>query len=160
MVFRLHITYDEFIDILDVKYLAGSTKEYTLAPGIYELFDFNMMVKPLPPKVVKVNISIGDIRVKSNLTTNKTTKFTKKSSFYTILGYTESDSGVLYVFPGNHRSNRPISITEFNKLQLKCDCIDGTIVNGIRKPIEYSFVLSSPPGQKIPKNQELNFLKR
>ena len=32
MVYRLHLTYDEIIDILDVKYIAGSTIAYTLPP--------------------------------------------------------------------------------------------------------------------------------
>ena len=32
---------------------------------------------------------------------------------------------------------------------MKCDCIDGSIVNGIREPISNSFSVSSPPGHKI-----------
>ena len=48
---------------------------------MYEIIDFNFMLKSLLPKEVKVNITIDDIRLKSNLTTNKTIKFTKKSFF-------------------------------------------------------------------------------
>ena len=36
-----------------------------------------MMLKSLLPIEVKVNITIDDIRLKSNLTTNKTIRFTK-----------------------------------------------------------------------------------
>ena len=32
---------------------------------------------------------------------------------------------------------------------MKCDCIDGSIQDGIRKPILYSFVLDKPSGYKI-----------
>ena len=32
---------------------------------------------------------------------------------------------------------------------MKCDCIQGSIVNGTREPILYSFALSFPPGHKI-----------
>ena len=34
MVYRLRITYDEIVDILDIKYLAGSNEGFTLPPGI------------------------------------------------------------------------------------------------------------------------------
>ena len=32
---------------------------------------------------------------------------------------------------------------------MKCDCIDGSIQNGLRQPILYSFVLDKPSGYKI-----------
>ena len=44
------------------------------------------MLKSLLPKEVKVKNKIDDIRLKSNLTTYKTIRFTKKSFFYRILG--------------------------------------------------------------------------
>ena len=97
MIYSLQLTYDEIIDILDVKYTAGSTKKYTLAPGVYVVTDINMMVKSLLPEDVKVNITIDDIRLKSNLTTNKSIRFTKKSFCYIILGSTQSLSVFLKV---------------------------------------------------------------
>ena len=39
------------------------------------------MLKSLLRKEVKVNLTIDDVRLKSNLTTNKTIKFTKKIIF-------------------------------------------------------------------------------
>ena len=41
MVCRLQLTYDEIVDILDVKYIPGSPIGYTLPPGLYELTDVN-----------------------------------------------------------------------------------------------------------------------
>ena len=32
---------------------------------------------------------------------------------------------------------------------MKCDVIDGSVVNGIRQPILYSFVLDKPSGYKV-----------
>ena len=32
---------------------------------------------------------------------------------------------------------------------MKCDIIDGTLVDGIRQPILYSFVLDKKPGYKV-----------
>ena len=34
-------------------------------------------------------------------------------------------------------------------MHLKCDCIDGSIQNGLRQPILYSCVLDKPSGYKI-----------
>ena len=51
--------------------MAEPTNEYALVPGIYEVTYINMMLKFLPPKEVKVKITIDDIRLKSNLTSNK-----------------------------------------------------------------------------------------
>ena len=93
MVYRLQSTYDKSVNILDFKYIPASTKRYTLVPGIYEDTDINMMLKSLFPKEVKVNTTIDDVRLKSNLTTNKTIRFTKKSFFYNILGFTQSRWG-------------------------------------------------------------------
>ena len=61
---------------------------------------------------------------------------------------------------GSYRSDRPISITGIDKIHLKCDCIQGSIVNGIREPILYSFALSSPPGHKIYKELKVKLFKR
>ena len=94
MVYRLQITYDENVDILGVKYKAGSTIGYTLPLGVYEISDNNLILKSLVPGEVKVNLTIDDIRLKSILNNNKTIRFNKKSFVYTILSFIESHSGV------------------------------------------------------------------
>ena len=53
------------------------------------------MLKSLFPKKVKLNISIDDGRLKSNLTIKKTIRFTEKTFFYTILDFIQSHSGEL-----------------------------------------------------------------
>ena len=50
---------------------------------------------------------------------------------------------------GSYKSHRPINITGIDKVHLKCDCFQGSIVNGVREPFLYSFALSSPPGHKL-----------
>ena len=86
MVFKMELTYSEIEKILDTKYIAPSSTGYTSQPGIYEISDINLMLKSLVPKEVKVNITIDAIRLKSNLTTNKTIRFTKKSLFVYDIG--------------------------------------------------------------------------
>ena len=36
-----------------------------------------------------------------------------------------------------------------NKNHLKCDCNDGSVLKGVRQPINDSFVLDKPPGFKV-----------
>ena len=78
MVYRLQITYDENVDIVNVKYVAGLTFGYKLPLGVYEN---NLMLNSSFPDEVKVNITIDDIRLKSTLTTNETNRFNKKQFF-------------------------------------------------------------------------------
>ena len=81
MVWRLQLTYNEIVDILDFKYIPTSTKRYTFVPGVYEVTDINFMLKSLLPKEVQVNITIDDFRLKSKFSTNKTIRFSKKTFF-------------------------------------------------------------------------------
>ena len=81
MVYRIELTYDEIVDILDVKYIAGSTIGYTLVPGIYGVSVIHLMLKSLVPNKVNVTIIIDEIRLRSNLTNKKTIRFTKKIFF-------------------------------------------------------------------------------
>ena len=144
LVYRFQLTYDEIIDIIDPKIITGATKTkgLTLVPGNYEVIDNNFMLKSLIPKEVKSNFKNDDVRLKSNLTTNKTLGFTKKSLFHTILGFIENHSGELgdipgfvQLIPGTYKSGKPINITGIDKVHLKCDCVNGSIVNGTREPI-------------------------
>ena len=81
MVYRVQLTYDEIIDKLDVEYFAGSTIGYTLPPGISEITDNNLILKSLLPNYEKVEFTFDDIIRKTNLTTEKTIRFTKKVFF-------------------------------------------------------------------------------
>ena len=61
---------------------------------------------------------------------------------------------------GSYKSNKPINITGIDKIHLKCDCVQGSIVNGVREPILYSFALSSPTGRKIFKEPRIKLFKK
>ena len=167
LVYRFKLTYDEIMDILDLKYIPTKRTGYSLNPGIYEIIVLNNTLKHILPNNVNVNITIDDIRLKSNLKINQTLIFTERSFFYTILGFTQSRSYPLddidshyQIIAGSYTSDRPINITGIDKVHLKCDCIQGSIVNGIREPILYSFALSSPPGHKIYKEPRVKLFKK
>ena len=163
----MRLSYDEIMDILDLKYIPTKRTGYSLNPGIYEVVDLKKTLKHILPNNVKVNITIDDIGLKSNLKTNQTLILTEKSFFYTILGFNQSRSyplddidGFYQLIAGSYKSDKPINFTGIDKVHLNCDCIQGSIVNGIREPILYSFALSSPPGEKIYKEPRVKlFIK-
>ena len=72
MVFSIELTYAKIVNMPEIKYIAGLTIVYTLAPSIYENSDLTLQLKSSFPNEVGVNNVIGDIRRKSIFTTNKT----------------------------------------------------------------------------------------
>ena len=167
LVYRMRLSYDEIMDILDLKYIPTKRIGYLLNPGIYEVVDLNNTLKHILPDSVKVSVTIDDVRLKSNLKTNQTLIFTEKFFFYTILGFTRSRShslddidGFYQFIAGSNKSDKPINTTGIDKIHLKSDCIQGSIVNGKREPIWFSFALSSPPGHKIYKEPRVKLFKK
>ena len=91
----MQLTYDEIMDILDLKYIPTKRTGYSLNQGIYEVVDLNNTLKHILPDNVKVNITIVDIRLKPNLKIIRTLMFTNKSFFFNVLGFTQSHQGSL-----------------------------------------------------------------
>ena len=92
LVYRMQLTYDDIIDLLDIKYISTKRRGFSLDPGIYEVVDLNNTLRYILPNNVEINIKKDDIRLKSRLKINQTLIFTEKSFFYTILGFTQSRS--------------------------------------------------------------------
>ena len=151
LFYKIQLTYDEIIDILDINYIPAERTGYTIPVGVYEVSDIDLMLKSLLPIDVKVSNNIDDMRIKSNLKKNQTLIFTIISFFFNLLGFTQSRQGPLndiegfhQILAGSYKSDRPINITGIDKGHLKGHCIQGSIVNGVRESILYSFALSSP----------------
>ena len=165
MVYRYQLTNDEILDILGLKYIPTKRTGYSLYPGIYEMIDLNNTLKYILPPNVKVNITLDDIRLKSNLKINQTLVFTENSFFNKNLAFTHSRShplvdidGFYQLIAGSYKSDKPINTTGVDKFHLKCDCINGSIIIGVREPILYSFALSSPPRHKVYKEPRIKLL--
>ena len=77
----MRLSYDEIMDILDLKYIPTKRTGYSLDPGIYEVIDLNNSLKYILPNNVKLTFTIDDIKLKSTLETNQTLIFTEKSFF-------------------------------------------------------------------------------
>ena len=167
LVYRFQLTYDEIINILDLKYIPAKRMGYSIEPNIYNVVDLNKTLKNILPNNVKINVTIDERKYKTDLKINQTLIFTDKSFFYTILGFTQSHQGPLndiegfcQRIPGSYKSDKPINITGIDEVHLKCNVVDGSIVNGVREPILYSFGLDQPPGHKIYKEPKVKLFKK
>ena len=167
LVYRFRLTYDEIIDILDLKYIPTKRTGYSIEPNIYNVVDLNITLKNILPNNVKIDINIDERKYKTDLKINQTLIFTNKSFFYIILGFTQSHSyllddidGFYQLIAGSYKSEKPINITGIDKFHLKCDSIDGSVMNGTREPILYSFALDQPPGHKIYKEPKVKLFKK
>ena len=74
-------------------------------------------------------------------------RFDEKSFFITVSGLTLFWDYKDYGKECFSERKRKLSI--INKILLKGDCIDGSVLNGVRQPKLYSFVLDEPPGYKV-----------
>ena len=138
---------NEFIDIqlppgvYELIKINNTIKQIITDSG-YELDDKSKFKKDLTVFSIEFNIIPDTISMKSVLTTSNPIHF--NSELNKVLGFTQRD------YPsGTHFSEKPVMITTTDKVHLKCDCVDGSIVNGIREQILFSFNLSAPPGYKI-----------
>ena len=108
--------------------------EIEIPPGAYELIDINNTIQQElinscssgPDPKFKINIEADTISMKSVLTTSYSIYF--NSELNTLLGFTNKGYS-----EGIHISEKPVMITTTDKVHLKCDCVDGSIVNGIRE---------------------------
>ena len=84
-----------------------------------------------------------------------TLRFNKKLFFHTFLGFTPywdyKPTNAIHAYsPGVYFSDKIIlNLKTINKNHLKCDCIDGSIQDGVRQSILFIFILDKPPGYKV-----------
>ena len=84
-------------------------------------------------------------------------RFDEKSFFSTILGFTSDWDYKFYI---KYTSQKIVNLGSTNKINLKCDVINGGIVDGFRQPILYSFVLDKLPGYKVFSEPETIYYKK
>ena len=127
---------------------------YELDPGIYTFKDisealFIILQSEYPVPSNTIVIEFDDITRKTKLVVNSgiiAIRFDSKSFFSTILGFTP---GWDYKHYNKYISRKIVNLSNTNKIHLKCDVIDGSVVNGLRQSILYSFVLDKKPGYKV-----------
>ena len=116
---------------------------------------------------MKLNVILDQKLLKTNSKINQTLIFKDKSFFFTVLGFTQSHfhplddiHGFYQLIAGSYKSERPFITTSVDKVHLKCNCIQGSFVNGVGEPTLYSFALDKPPGHKIYKEPKVKIFKK
>ena len=69
-----------------------------------------------------------------------------KSFFSTVFGFASGWDFKHYI---EYISQKIVNLSTTNKIHLKCNVIDGSVVNGPRKAKLYSFVLHKKPGYQV-----------
>ena len=62
----------------------------------------------------------------------KTLRFDERYFLHTLLGYTPYCD---YKPSGVYTGDKILNLNTINEIHLKCDCIDGSIQDGVRQPI-------------------------
>ena len=127
---------------------------YEIPPGIYTFKDssgglLNLLQSEYKGDFNKIAIEFDDITRKTKLDVRPgiiAIRFDERSFFSTILGFT---SGWDYKHYNKYISQKIVKLSGTNKIHLKCDYIDGSIQNGFRQPILFSFVLDKTSGYKV-----------
>ena len=129
---------------------------YELTPGICSIQDISNIIKTFSGHMETIQIEYDDISTKTkiilkyigerNMFLLGMLRFDERFFFHTLLGFTpywDYKPSVVYI------SDKILNLNTVNKIHLKCDVIDGSVVSGIRQPILYNFVLDEKPGYKL-----------
>ena len=138
---------------------------YELEPGIYNFRDHSESVfNNLHPKYQassNVNvIELDDISRKIKLVVRDgiiPIRVDEKSFFSSVLGFTP---GWDYKHYNEYASQKIVNLSSTNKIHLKCDVIEGSVVNRIRKPLLLVlFLIKHVDIKKFP-NQKQFFIRK
>ena len=161
---RLVIGLDEEDIRLILKEYNSHFITYQLAPGIYTMQDISKAIKTFSGHEEIIELEYDDINMRATIVSKfknekkfalGTLRFDKQSFFHTLLGfppywdYKPNNSNHVLI-SGVYPSDKIVlNLNTISKIHLKCDCIDGSIQDGVRQPILFSFVLDKPSGYKI-----------
>ena len=161
---RIVIGLDEEDFQLILKQYKSHFVTYELTPGIYTIQDISDTIHSFGGQSEIVEIEYDDITTKTKFILKYkggqdkfslgTLRFDERSFFHTLLGfepywdYKPTNSNHV-VIPGVYTSDKILNLSTTNKIHLICDVIDDSVVDGVRQPILYSFVLDELTGYKL-----------
>ena len=137
---------------------------YRISPGIYTFTDLaellsrgfksDLEIGKLRPNHIHDRsssfiIEIDNITIITKLFLRyeiRVLRFVDKSFFNTMLSFSPFWD---YKNDNEDFSEKIRKLNIINKIQLKRDCFVGSVLNGVRQPILYNFVLDKPPGYKM-----------
>ena len=149
---QIDLVEDDIKLVLD-EYLSNFIT-YELEPGIYSYKDiavvlYHILQSEYPQSNSEILIRLDDITRKTKLVVISrivAIRFDEKPFFSTILGF---NPGWDYKHYNQYLSQKNVNLSSTNKINLKSNIINGSVVNGTRQPILFSFVLDKPAGYKI-----------
>ena len=159
--FRIVIGLDEHDIQLILKQYNEKFITYEVDPGNYTIEDLQEAVYALGDHEGTLHIEYDDLNKKVKLiltrfgSTFGTLRFDKKSFFHTLIKFEpywdyKPTNAIHADSPGVYTTDKIIlKLNTIDKINLKCDCIDGSIQNGSRHPILFSFVLDKRSGYKF-----------
>ena len=124
---------------------------YELEPGMYNfreiseaIFKIPQLENPEPSNAIVIEFDGKAKKTKVVVNSGIIAKrFDEKSFFWYCSPFT---SGWDYKYYNKYISQKIVNLSSTNKIHLKCDCIDGSIQNGLKQPILFSYVLDKPRG--------------
>ena len=127
---------------------------FELEPSIYPLKDiskalFNILQLEYPESSSEIVFEFDDVTRKTELVVKSgiiAIRFDENSLFSAILGFT---SGWDYKHYNGYASQKYVNLSTTNKIHLQADNINCSVVNGLRQPILFSFVIDKKPGYKV-----------
>ena len=127
---------------------------YQVSPEIYTFKDIseillNYVQSEYKGEINKIVIEFDDITIKTKLVVKSgiiAVRFEEKSFFSTILGFISGWDCKHY---NEYISQKVLHLGSTNIMHLKSDILDGSVVNGLRQPILFSFILDKLPGHKV-----------
>ena len=137
---------------------------YELTPGIYTIQDVADTIHTFSGNSEIIENEYDDITMKTKIILKYKggqdesglgkLRFDERSFFHTLLGFEpywdyKPKSSNHVAIPGVCTSDNFLNLSTTNKIHLKCDVIDGSVVDGVRQPLLYSFVLDKPSGYKV-----------
>ena len=127
---------------------------HELLPGDYRFKDisdalFSILQSEYPGPRNVIDNELKDINKKTKLVVksgNIAIRFDETSFFSTVLGF---NPGWDYKHYNEYTSRKVVNLNSTNKIHLNCDCIQGSIQDGLSQPTLFSFVLDKPSGYKV-----------
>ena len=152
---RIVVGLDEDDIQLILKQYNANFVTYKLDLGLYTIEDLQDAVHPLGDHEETLQIEYDDLNKKTKLISTRfrstfgTLRFDEKTFLNILLGFApywdyKSNNAIHADSPGVHTNDKILNLNTIKKILLKCDIIDGSVVNGMWEPIIFSFVLHEP----------------
>ena len=134
---------------------------YEVSPGIYTIKNLSDAVYPLGDLEGTLRIEHDDNNMKTKRVLNGfggSLRFDENSLFNVLLGFTPywdlTPTKAIHansISPALHEntSEKVINLSTIDETHLHCDVNDSFVVNGLKQPIVFTFVLDTPSGIKV-----------